>query len=130
MKWDSFYENFWGWSDAAQIKIAQMQTDFGASDEVAEIGMAFFYEKIASRFIGRAKEKGVDFTPEQIVELVDYVDEETLAKLIISTKAYFTAEQIEILDGYVDEDRIAGIRTDIPSDTDELPQHQNSKLSK
>ena len=47
MKWDSFYEGFYGWSDAAQIKISQMQTDFGDPEEVAEIAMAFFDEGVA-----------------------------------------------------------------------------------
>lgn len=41
MNWDSFYDGFYGWSEAGQRKIALMQKDFGNEEEVAEIGMAW-----------------------------------------------------------------------------------------
>lgn len=117
MNWESFYDGFYGWSDAAQKKISQMQTDFGDPEEVAEIGMSFCDEKVASRFIGRAIAYNVQFSADSIMELADAVDEATLKSILQHTSAVFSAEQIAVLDGYVDEDTILLLRTD----TEEAP---------
>jgi len=109
MNWDSFYDCFYGWSEAGQRKIALMQKDFGNEEEVAEIGMAFFDEVIASKFINRALTFGVKFSAESLVELADFVDESTLERALSETDAVFTQEQLETLDCYVSEETMEAL---------------------
>lgn len=106
MNWNSFYEGFYGWSDAGQKKIALMQKDFGAQEEVAEIAMSFIDEEVASKFINRALTGGVKFGADTLVELADFIDEATLTRALTSSDAVFTQEQIGSLDGYVSEETI------------------------
>jgi len=109
MNWDSFYDGFYGWSEAGQRKIALMQKDFGNEEEVAEIGMAFFDEVIASKFINRALTFGVKFSAESLVELADFVDESTLERALSETDAVFTQQQLETLDCYVSEETMEAL---------------------
>ncbi len=111
MTWESFYDGFYGWSDAGQRKIALMQKDFGDEDEVAEIAMSFIDEEIASKFINRAITANVQFSAGSLVELADYIDEATLTRALQNTKAAFSQEQLAALDGYVDEETIEALLT-------------------
>ena len=128
MNWDSFYDGFYGWSEAGQRKIALMQKDFGSEEEVAEIGMAFFDEVIASKFINRALTFGVKFSAESLVELADFVDESTLERALSETDAVFTQEQLETLDCYVSEETMDALG--VSEDNDEYPCAPKTKGQK
>ena len=128
MNWDSFYDGFYGWSEAGQRKIALMQKDFGNEEEVAEIGMAFFDEVIASKFINRALTFGVKFSAESLVELADFVDESTLERALSETDAVFNQEQLETLDCYVSEETMDALG--VSEDNDEYPCAPKTKGQK
>ncbi len=77
MTWDDYYERFYDWAESTQISRISLLTDFGSSAEIAEIAQQFFDEKIASRLIKKAISAQVSFSPDEVVELMDYVDSET-----------------------------------------------------
>ncbi len=104
MTWEDYYEKFYDWSTSTQISRMSSLTSFGASSEVTELAQEFMDAKIASRFIKKAINAGVQFTAEEIYDLSDYCDTQTMNLLLESAKCTFTQEQLEDLDGVVDED--------------------------
>ena len=130
MTWESFYDGFYGWSDAGQRKIALMQKDFGDEDEVAEIAMSFIDEEIASKFINRAITANVQFSADSLVELADFIDEATLTRALRNTKAVFSQDQLATLDGYVDEETIEALTSanaEMPESVFEQRQTRRSR---
>lgn len=104
MKWDQYYERFYDWSESTQINRISSLTDFGASEEVAEVIQSFMDGKAASRLIKKALEYGVKFSAQEVMDMIDLLDD-IPKELISSCKTHFSQEQMDILVDYdIDED--------------------------
>ena len=86
ISWADYYEKFYDWSESTQKSRAYGLTSYGPADEVFEIAqeLAFNDEKFATRFINKALDAGVRFTPEQTLELPLILQENNLKKSICS----------------------------------------------
>ena len=71
MDWDQYYEKFYDWATSTQISRMSSLTSYGASSEVAEVAQEYMDEKAASRLIKKAVAYGVQFTPEEIYDLLN-----------------------------------------------------------
>ena len=104
MKWDQYYERFYDWSESTQINRISSLTDFGASEEVADVIQSFMNGKAASRLVKKALEHGVEFSAQEVMDMIDLLDD-IPEELISSCKTHFSQEQMDILIDYdIDED--------------------------
>ena len=105
ISWDDYYDKFYDWSESTQKNRAYGLTNYGPPDEVAEVAqeLAFHDEKFAARFINKALDVGVRFTPEQVLELNLYVDKATLGRLAETAQPNFTKEQLEEIYMLIDD---------------------------
>ena len=138
MKWDQYYERFYDWSESTQINRISSLTDFGASEEVAEVIQSFMNGKAASRLVKKALEHGVEFSAQEVMDMIDLLDD-IPEELISSCKTHFSQEQMDILIDYdIDEDvlRAASKKSNVKFPFDEeddyaeeyCPPEQPSKL--
>ena len=69
--WDEYYEGFYDWSLSTQKNYSYGLTSYSDVDEVFEVVSEFaFYDKsFASRFVDKALDAGVRFTPDQVLEI-------------------------------------------------------------
>ncbi len=69
MTWDEYYAGFYDWSLSTQKSYSYRLSDFGDSEEVFEIvnEFAFYDSKFATRFVEKALNAGVRFSPEHIL---------------------------------------------------------------
>lgn len=98
MKWQEYYDRFWDWADSTRLRHIPSLTNFSSSAEVTEIAVDSCEDAIAMALVKRAISCGIRFTPEEVIELACYMDEETLATLIQSRNARFSEEQYRELD--------------------------------
>jgi len=98
MKWQEYYDRFWDWTDSTRLRHISSLTDFSSSAEVTEIAVDSCEDEIAMALVKRAISYGIRFTPEEVIELACYMDEETLSTLIQSRNSRFTEEQFKELD--------------------------------
>lgn len=103
MEWDEYYEKFDEWATSTQISRLSALTSYGPSDEVTEVAQGLMDETAASRLIRRALAAGVQFTAEEICELVDCCNAAVLNALLENSTCAFTREQLEDLWGAVDD---------------------------
>lgn len=103
MTWDEYYEGFWGWAESTRISRLSTLSDFGSSDEVCEIAINFYDEKIATRLIRKALEYGVKFTTDEIIELRYSVSEKIYSELVYANSNPYTYEKLDELYGFVDD---------------------------
>lgn len=97
MKWEDFYENFYGWADSTQVNRISQLTTFGCHEKVAEIVQMYYDEKAGSRLARKAMAAGVRFTPAEIVDMQDSVNKECMNMLVTTAMGDFTQEQVEAL---------------------------------
>lgn len=69
MTWDEYYAGFYDWSLSTQKSYSYRLSDFGDSEEVFENvnEFAFYDSKFATRFVEKALNAGVRFSPEHIL---------------------------------------------------------------
>ena len=103
MEWSEYYGKFDEWATSTQISRLSALTSYGPSDEVAEVAQGLMDETAASRLIRRALAAGVQFTAEEICELVDCCNAAVLNALLENSLCIFTREQLEDLWGAVDD---------------------------
>lgn len=103
MKWGEYYRKFDEWATSTQISRLSALTSYGPSDEVAEIAQGLMDETAASRLIRRALAAGVQFTAEEICELVNCCNAAVMNALLENSLCTFTREQLEGLWGVVDD---------------------------
>ena len=103
MEWDAYYKKFDEWATSTQISRLSALTSYGPSDEVAEVAQGLMDEMAASRLIRRALAAGVQFTAEEICELVDCCNAAVMNALLENSLCTFTREQLEDLWGAVDD---------------------------
>lgn len=112
MNWDDFYERFFDLSLSTQKSYSCKLTDYGPSDEVFEVvsEFAFYDQKFATRFVGKALDNGVRFTPEQILEMTILIDKPVLSRMAETASSAFSREQLEEIYMLIDDvsfDRIS-----------------------
>ncbi len=97
LTWDEYYYEFYNWSPSTQKNYSYRLSDFGSAEEVFEVANEFAFndEKFACRFIEKALEAGVRFTPEQILEMIYFVEKPLLGKISERASTNFTREQLE-----------------------------------
>ena len=103
MEWDAYYKKFDEWATSTQISCLSALTSYGPSDEVAEVAQGLMDETAASRLIRRALAAGVQFTAEEICELVNCCNAAVMNALLENSLCTFTREQLEDLWGVVDD---------------------------
>lgn len=103
MEWSEYYEKFDEWATSTQISRLSALTSYGPSDEVTEVAQGLMDETAASRLIRRALAAGVQFTAEEICELVNCCNAAVLNALLENSTCAFTREQFEDLWGAVDD---------------------------
>ena len=103
MEWDEYYKKFDEWATSTQISRLSALTSYGPSDEVAEVAQGLMDETAASRLIRRALAAGVQFTAEEICELVNCCNAAVMNALLENSTCAFTCEQLENLWGAVDD---------------------------
>ena len=95
MTWDEYYEGFYDWSDSTRANRISALTDFGSSDEIAEIAQELFDDKLAQRLIKKALAYGIRFRAEEIIDLSLYMDKTTMSALVDSAIDTFNKKQLE-----------------------------------
>ena len=103
MEWDAYYKKFDEWATSTQISRLSALTSYGPSNEVAEVAQGLMDETAASRLIRRALAAGVQFTAEEICELVNCCNAAVMNALLENSTCAFTREQLEDLWGAVDD---------------------------
>lgn len=94
MEWDAYYKKFDEWATSTQISRLSALTSYGPSDEVAEVAQGLMDETAASRLIRRALAAGVQFTAEEICELVNYCNAVVMNALLENSTCAFTRKQL------------------------------------
>lgn len=103
MEWSEYYEKIDEWATSTQISRLSALRSYGPSNEVTEVAQGLMDETAASRLIRRALAAGVQFTAEEICELVDCCSAAVLNALLENSTCAFTREQLEDLWGAVDD---------------------------
>ena len=103
MEWGEYYRKFDEWATSTQISRLSALTSYGPSDEVTEVARGLMDETAASRLIRRALAAGVQFTAEEICELVNCCNAAVMNALLENSLCAFTREQLEDLWGVVDD---------------------------
>lgn len=103
MEWGEYYRKFDEWATSTQISRLSALTSYGPSNEVAEVAQGLMDETAASRLIRRALAAGVQFTAEEICELVNCCNAAVMNALLENSLCAFTREQLEDLWGAVDD---------------------------
>ncbi len=104
--WDEYYNSFYDWSLSTQKNYSYGITNYGSADEVFEIlsEFAFYDKKFASRFADKAIDAGVNFTPEQVLEIEGLIDKTVLSKMAEHVSRDFTEEELEEIYMLIDDD--------------------------
>ena len=119
MKWASFYDHFPEWDGPELMRRIRNLSEFGPSGEIVEVLESVPDEKAACDFLLRADEDGTVFSGEELTDIADYVDVETLEKLIqtsVRAGVPFSGEQRDYLSGYVDESVLPGLPPEEPAE--------------
>ena len=106
ISWDDYYERFYDWASTTQKNRSYNLTGYGPAKEVFEIAPEFAYddEKFATRFIRKAMDAGVHFTPEQVLEFALYADKATLGRMALEASPSFTEDQLEEICMLIEDD--------------------------
>ena len=97
MTWDDYYEGFYDWSPGTRRNYAYRLSGYGPADEVWDVAqeLAFQDGAFAARFLEKALDAGVRFTPDQVLEMVGTVEEPVLGRIAEQTDVPFDREQLE-----------------------------------
>lgn len=97
MTWDEYYDKFYDWANSTQISRISQLTSFGSADEICEVAIELSNEIAATRLIKKAVANGVEFSADQIIELMDALNEEGMNCAISASACTFTQEQLNDL---------------------------------
>ena len=106
MSWEEYYDGFYEWSPSTQKKYTYRLTGYGPAEEVWEVAqeLDFYDSAFAVKFLEKAFDAGVRFTPEQVLEMEGTVDCSFLSRLAEQSDGAFSLEELEDIDGLIDED--------------------------
>lgn len=109
MEWAEYYDKFYDWSTSTQIRKMSDLTSYGPSDEVTEVAQEYMDEAVASRLVRRAVEHGVQFSPQEMLDLSCCCNTEAMNQMLASSKCKFSREELEDLWGAVDDDVLEAV---------------------
>lgn len=103
--WDDYYDRFYDLSPSTQRSYSYQLSCFGASEEVLEVIQEFALEaqSFAARFTEKAIRAGVQFSPEQVLELALLVDQRVLGLAARNSSECFDREQLEEIYDLIDD---------------------------
>lgn len=138
MTWEAYYDGFFDWSPATRKKYAGRLSGFGTADEVWEITQELEFDDsaFAAKFLQKAFDAGVRFTPEQVMEMVLLMQQPFLDKAAEQATGPFDEEQLEEIYLSVSEDAFrrishrAGIRIFDDPDPGAKPKKQSRQQEK
>jgi len=126
--WDEYHEGFYDWSLSTQKNYSYGLTSYGDADEVFEVVSEFaFYDKsFASRFVDKALDAGVRFTPDQVLEIEGLIEKTVLSRMAENTARDFTAEELEEINMLIDDDAFERISNRLGIDifADDSPSYE------
>ena len=104
--WDEYYNSFYDWSPSTQKNYSYCLEGYGPAEEVIEIAIEFAFddEKFASRFVSKALDAGVRFTPEQVLEMTLNIEMPVLSRMAENTTINFTEEELEEIYMLIDDE--------------------------
>ena len=106
LSWDEYYEKFYDWSPSTQKSYSYALTSYGPADEVYEVVSEFvFYDKcFANKFVEKALNAGVCFSPEHVLELTVLIEKSILSRMADTATPPFTRDQLEEIYMLIDDD--------------------------
>jgi len=106
MEWADYYDRFYDWAESTQINRISGLTGFDSSAEVAEIVCNIYDSNAASRLVRKAMSENVTFTADEIMEMLDFLNDDTIEEIVKTSRDKFTAEQLEALSDYCLDDSV------------------------
>lgn len=108
-------------------------TGYGLAEEVAEVAssLALDDESYAAKFLNKATDTGVRFTPEDVMDFLLFDDTQTLSRMAELSSEPFTRENLEDLEGIIPDDAFqricnrAGIDIDADEEEDALEKDED-----
>ena len=106
MSWEDYYAGFYDWSPGTQRSYAYRLSNFGPAAEVFEVAQELQYHDraFAARFLEKALDASVRFSPDQVLEMVGIMDQTVLGRMAEATDVPFGREQLEEIWGLIDDD--------------------------
>ena len=136
MEWVDYYDRFYDWAESTQISRISGLTGFDSSAEVAEIVCNIFDSNAASRLVRKAMAEGVTFTADEVIEMLDFLNDDIIEEVVKTCKENFSAEQLETLSDYCMDDTVisavakrSGVRLTY-GDFEESPQEEEPEKEK
>ena len=114
MDWADYYDRVFDWSESTRVRRLSDLTDVGSPDELVDAAQAFDEEKNASKLIKKALSLGVQFTPENVVDLILVVDDATLTQMAKAVKGKFSKDQLDEIYMVVDDDVYERLESHLP----------------
>lgn len=130
MSWEDYYDGFYDWSPSTRKSYTYRLSHFGPAEEVLEIAqeLAYHDSTFGARFLEKALNAGVRFSPNQVLEMVGTVDRTLLGRMAEATDVPFDQAELQEIWGLIDDDtfrrisRRAGINVlDETDSTDSTP---------
>lgn len=105
MSWEEYYDGFYEWSPSTQKKYTYRLTGYGPAEEVWEVAqeLDFYDSAFAVKFLEKAFDAGVRFTPEQVLEMEGTVERSFLSRLAEQSDGGFSLDELEDIDGPIDD---------------------------
>lgn len=129
MTWDEYYEKTNDWAVSTSVKKMSTLENVGAAREVTDVIhiLASEDEKGATRLLNKAIQSGVKFSGEDLVDIWDLCDSESLNKAVQLSADKFTTRDLEDLALCADDEQIIEIakryKIGVPKDiTDEYEE--------
>lgn len=143
MTWEEYYSKFYDWATSTQIKrlpYAMLNADVNPA-EIVDVARNIMDEKAAGRLMKRAANAGIQFTPEQILELSQCEADEGLYMILETSSCTFTQSQLDDIYFATSNDNVRrkvveiarnqGIRLQRVCDNEEsekiTPQHKHKR---
>lgn len=114
MDWADYYDRVFDWSESTRVRRLSDLTDVGSPDELVDAAQAFDEEKNASKLIKKALSLGVQFTAENVVDLILVVDDATLTQMAKAAKGKFSKDQLDELYMVIDDDVYERLESHLP----------------
>ena len=103
MTWKEYYDRYLDWADSTQVSRISQITTFGDPSQIWEVAQNYLDVKAANRLIKKAVMNGVQFTGEQLTDMLYYVDIEVVNQALKSAALPLSEEDIWTLHGVVDD---------------------------
>lgn len=108
MTWDEYYEKANDWAVSTSVKKMSQLENIGPSSEITDLINLIGYEnrKGATRLLNIAVERGVKFSGEELVDIWDCCDKESINIAIDFSADKFTRDDLDDLALCMDEEQI------------------------